>query len=113
MSGDVVLAVAALGGRGLIIEGMTTGAVPRDIAGALGELVERGIVVAVGTRCPAGGVMRRSALYGGVVGYGPELDRLGVVLTDLSCVKARCRLIALLSSGLPVDDVRDQMRIRV
>lgn len=110
MQGDVVRAVAALGAQGLIIAGMTTGAVPPGIAPAIEELVERGLVVAVGTRCPAGGVLDRSALYGGVRGYGPELQRLGVVLTDLSCVKARCRLIALLSSGLAVDTVRDLMR---
>jgi L-asparaginase len=110
MSGDVPLAVGALGAQGLVIQGMTTGAVPQGISSALGELAERGIVVAVCTRCPAGGVLHRSALYGGVTGYGPDLDRLGVVLTDLSGVKARCRLIALLSSGLPVDETRDRMR---
>jgi L-asparaginase len=113
MSGDVLLAVGALGASGLIIEGMTTGAVPPGIAPAIEELVDRGVVVAVGTRCPAGGVLRRSALYGGVTGYGPELDRLGVVLTDLSGVKARCRLIALLSSGMPVTEVRACMRAAV
>jgi L-asparaginase len=110
MPGDVVLAVGALGARGLVIEGMTTGAVPRGIADAIGELVQRGIIVAVGTRCAAGGVVPRSARYGGVTGYGPELARLGIVLTELSCVKARCRLIALLSSGLAVAAVRDRMR---
>jgi L-asparaginase len=110
MSGDVVLAVAELGASGLIIEGLTTGAIPVGIVPAVRELVERGIVTVIGTRCPAGGVLRRSARYGGVAGYGPELDGLGVVLTDLSCVKARCRLVALLSSGLPADLVRDRMR---
>jgi hypothetical protein len=33
-----------------------------------------------------------------------------VVLTDLSGVKARCRLAALLSAGLPAAEVRDRMR---
>jgi len=110
MPGDVLLAVSALGARGLVIEGMTTGAVPRGIVAAIENLVERGIVVVVGTRCPAGGVLHRSARYGGVAGYGPDLDRLGVVLTDLSGVKARCRLMALLSSGASVAEVRDRMR---
>ncbi len=109
MTGDVVLAVAGLGAGGLVIDGMTTGAVPPGIVPAVTELVERGVVVAVGTRCPAGGVLHRSARYGGVTGYGPELDRLGVVLTDLSGVKARCRLTALLSAGLPAGAVRDGM----
>ncbi len=110
MPADVVLAIGELGARGLVIAGMTTGAIPLGIVPAVRELVERGVVVVVGTRCPAGGVMRRSELYGGVAGYGPDLDSLGVVLTDLSCVKARCRLTALLSSDLPVDTVRDHMR---
>lgn len=109
MPGDVISAVGGLGVAGLVIAGLTTGAVPAGVVPAVRDLVERGIVVVVGTRCPAGGALRRSALYGGVAGYGPELDRLGVVLTDLSCVKARCRLIALLSSGLPADAVREGM----
>jgi len=109
MTGDVVLAVAGLGAGGLVIDGMTTGAVPPGIVPAVSELVERGVVVAVATRCPAGGVLHRPARYGGVTGYGPELDRLGVVLTDLRGVKARCRLTALLSAGLPAAAVRDAM----
>jgi len=110
MAGDVISAVGGLGVDGLVIAGLTTGAVPAAIVPAVQDLVERGIVVVVGTRCPAGGVLHRSALYGGVTGYGPELDRLGVVLTDLSPVKARCRLIALLSSDLTADAVRERMQ---
>lgn len=109
MSGDVVLAVAGLGARGLVIQGMTTGAIPVGIVEAVTELVGRGVIVAVCTRCPAGGVLHRSARFGGVAGYGPDLEGLGVVLTDLSGVKARLRLMALLSADLPAQAVRDSM----
>lgn len=109
MSADVVLAVAGLGGQGLVLQGMTTGAIPVGIVPAVAELVRRGVIVAVCTRCPAGGVLRRPARFGGVAGYGPDLDSLGVVLTDLSGVKARLRLLALLSAGLPAQSVRDRM----
>jgi L-asparaginase len=110
MTGDVVAAIAGLGASGLVIDGMTTGAIPVGIVAAVRELVQRGIVVAIGTRCPGGGVLRRSGLYRGVAGYGPDLDDLGVVLTGLSGVKARLRLTALLSSGLPAQAVRDRMQ---
>lgn len=110
MTGDVLLAVAELGASGLVIDGMTTGAIPVGIVAAVRELVQRGLVVAVGTRCPGGGVLRRSERYRGVAGYGPDLDDLGVVLTGLSGLKARLRLTALLSSGLPAAAVRDRMQ---
>lgn len=57
--------------------------------------------MALTTRCPSGRVIRRSGeLYDGVAGYGTDLERLGIALTDLPGLKARCRLIVLLSSGL-------------
>jgi L-asparaginase len=110
MTGDVLLAVAELGAGGIVLDGMTTGAVPVGLVAAVRELVQGGIVVAVGTRCPGGGVLRRGDLYRGVAGYGPDLDDLGVVLTGLSGVKARLRLTALLSSGLSPAAARDRMR---
>jgi len=100
MTGDVIGAVADLGASGLIVQGMTSGGLPPALVGALRDVMERGAVVALTTRCASGRVIRRSGkLYDGVAGYGADLDRLGIALTDLAGLKARCRLIVLLSSG--------------
>jgi L-asparaginase len=101
MTGDVIGAVADLGAAGLIVQGMTSGGIPPALVAALRDTIERGAVVALTTRCPSGRVIRRSGeLYDGVAGYGTDLERLGIALTDLPGLKARCRLIVLLSSGL-------------
>jgi L-asparaginase len=110
MSGDVVRAVARLGGGGLVVQGMSSGAIPPAIVPALREAMQEGTVVVVTTRCPSGRVFRRSgALYDGVAGYGSDLERLGVALSDLAGLKARCRLLVLLSSDLDHDAVRHAM----
>jgi L-asparaginase len=110
MSGDVVHAVGALGGGGLVVNGMTSGAVPPAVVPALQDLINNGTVVVLSTRCPAGRVVRRSgATYDRVVGYGTDLERLGIALTDLPGLKARCRLLVLLSAGLERDAVHQLM----
>lgn len=100
MTGDVVDAVCALGAPGLIVQGMTSGGIPAALVPVLGEVMQRGTVVALTTCCPSGRVVRRSGnLYDGVPGWGTDLARLGIALTDLAGLKARCRLIVLLSAG--------------
>jgi len=101
MPGDVVHAVGALGCAGLVVNGMTSGAVPPAVVPALQDLINNGTVVVLSTRCPSGRVVRRAgATYDRVAGYGTDLERLGIALTDLPGLKARCRLLVLLSSGL-------------
>jgi L-asparaginase len=110
MPGEVVRAVADLGAPGLVIQGMTSGGIPPALVPVLREVMDRGTVVALTTRCPSGRVLRRSgALYDGVAGYGTDLERLGVALTDLPGLKARCRMLVLLSSGLDRDAVHQAM----
>jgi L-asparaginase len=110
MSGDVVRAVGALGGGGLVIAGMTSGAVPPALVPELELLISAGTAVALSTRCPSGRVVRRTdAAYDGVTGYGSDLARLDIALTDLSALKARCRLLVLLSAGLDAAEVHRLM----
>ncbi len=110
MTGDVIPAVAALGSAGLVVQGMTSGGLPPALLPALRELMHQGIAVALSTRCPSGRVLRRSGdLYDGVAGYGTDLERLGIALTELPGLKARCRLIVLLSSGLAPDAAQRAM----
>jgi L-asparaginase len=110
MSGDVVHAVCELGAPGLILQGMTSGGIPPGLLTVLRDVMERGTVVALTTRCPSGRVVRRSGdLYDGVSGWGTDLARLGIALTDLAGLKARCRLIVLLSAGIHREAVRQLM----
>jgi L-asparaginase len=110
ISADVVRAVGALGGSGLVVAGMTSGAVPPALVSTLRDLMQGGMVVALATRCPSGRVVRRSgALYDGVAGYGSDLEALGIALTDLPGLKARCRLLVLLSADLEREEVRRLM----
>jgi L-asparaginase len=110
MSGDVVRAVAELGASGLVVQGMTSGGVPPALVPALREVMQRGTVVALTTRCPSGRVMRRSGdLHDRVPGYGTDLERLGIALSDLAGLKARCRLIVLLSARLDRETIHRLM----
>lgn len=110
MSGDVVRAICDLGASGLIVQGMTSGGIPPELVPELRDVMERGTVVALTTRCPSGRIVRRSGdLYDGVAGWGTDLSRLGIALTDLAGLKARCRLIVLLSAGIDREAVRQLM----
>jgi L-asparaginase len=110
MTGDVVEAVCELGAPGLIVQGMTSGGIPPGLVPVLRDVMQRGTVVALTTRCPSGRVVRRSGdLYDGVSGWGSDLARLGIALTDLAGLKARCRLIVLLSAGIDREAVRQLM----
>jgi L-asparaginase len=110
MSGDVVDAVCDLGAPGLVIQGMTSGGIPPGLVTVLRDVMQRGTVVALTTRCPSGRVVRRSGdLYDGVPGWGTDLARLGIALSDLAGVKARCRLMVLLSAGIDNEAVRQLM----
>lgn len=110
MPADVVRAVAGLGAHGLIVQGMTSGGVPAALMPALRDVMQQGVLVALTTRCPSGRVLRRSGdTWDGVVGYGTDLERLGIALTDLAGLKARCRLIVLLSAGLERETVAQLM----
>jgi L-asparaginase len=110
MSGDVVRAVCDLGAPGLIVQGMTSGGIPPALVTVLRDVMQRGTVVALTTRCPSGRVVRRSGeLYDGVSGWGTDLARLGIALTDLAGLKARCRLMVLLSAGIDRDAVQALM----
>ena len=110
MTGDVVDAVCELGAPGLIVQGMTSGGIPQGLVPVLRHVMRRGTVVALTTRCPSGRVVQRSGdLYDGVSGWGSDLARLGIALSDLAGLKARCRLIVLLSAGIDSEAVRQLM----
>lgn len=92
--GRFVRASAALGARGIVIDGFGRGNVPHDVMSAVSEVVSSGIPVVITTRCPEGRVM---PVYGN--GGGKDLKRIGVVFGgDLSALKARLLLAVTLKA---------------
>jgi L-asparaginase len=104
-----VLSELDSGAQGLIIEGLTSGALPPSILNAVRACTEAGMVVVVTSRCVAGQTVRPDTDQVDIIGYGSDVLELGVAMTDLSGLKARCKLILLLSCGMSADAVRAAM----
>jgi L-asparaginase len=84
------------GARGIVIEGFGRGHVTRAVLDAVAEAVAAGVIVVVASRCPQG---RTQPIYGGG-GGGQDLLRAGALFAgDLTGIKARVLLAALLGSG--------------
>ncbi len=109
MDREVVRAVASLRPRGLVIQAMGSGNVPPSIVDPLREAVEAGIIVVLSTRCGEGRVERKAPGHRRVEGYTYHLEEVGVIFTDLPGVKARLKLIALLSTGADRRQIAEQM----
>jgi len=90
---DRLVRAATQDARGLALIGFGRGNVPPAIVPALGEAIERGLVVTVSSRSVAGRVGPRYGYDGG----GRQLTDLGAVLAgSLSGAKARLLLMAVL-----------------
>jgi L-asparaginase len=91
------------GVRGVVLEAFGRGNAPRGFAGAIARLVSAGTPVVVVSRCPEG----RTALIYGADGGAVTLAESGAVFAgDLSGVKARLMLSALLAAGAGLPEVR-------
>jgi L-asparaginase len=107
MSDRPVRAMFDQGLRGLAVIAFGRGNVPPSIVGAIDDAVQRGVLVTISSRCPAGRVGPRYGYEGG----GLHLSQLGAILAgDLSGAKAR--LLQMVALGLcdRVDDARDRLR---
>ena len=93
VDGAMVRSAVAGGAEAVVLEAFGLGNAPRDVAAAVGEAVEAGVLVAVVTRCGAGPA---SAAYGD--GGGADLERAGaLLLSDFTGQRARILLAAALS----------------
>jgi L-asparaginase len=101
-------AAAAGGASGIIIQAMSSVGVPSKLIETIRELAGR-IPVVVVSRCFESGVIPGSLSHEGLSGYSAELKRLGVAISGLQALKARCRLLALLASGLDAQAVVREM----
>ena len=97
MDGALLDAAAALGPPGIVVEATGAGNTAGTLVDAAARAVERGIVVAFTTRCPAGAASTAYAFPGG----GATWARAGALLVGhLSGPKARIALSLGLGAGL-------------
>ena len=98
MPADLVRASAALGARGIVVAGMGNGNVPTDVAQALADVADGGVIV-----------VRSSRVSSGDVGRNVELDDdgLGLVAADqFNPQKSRVLLQLCLARGLNREQVQ-------
>jgi L-asparaginase len=92
----------AQGDRAIVLEAFGRGNVPPDVADAVSEACEAGVVVAVVSRCYVGRVL-------GVYGYpggGADLCARGAILAgDMHGHKLRLFLMAALGAGIAPGDI--------
>lgn len=97
MDGSLLDAAAALDPPGIVVEATGAGNTAAALQEAASRAIERGIVVAFSSRCPAGAAGRGYAFPGG----GATWQRAGALLAGhLTGPKARVALAAGLGAGL-------------
>lgn len=99
MDGALLDASIAAGAQGVVIQGMTSVGIPDSLIDSVIATVQRNIPIVIVSRCIESGVIPGSLSHFGLAGYSGELRRLGVAMSGLHALKARCRLIALLAAG--------------
>ncbi|MEW6625039.1 MAG: asparaginase [Bacillota bacterium] len=104
MDGGLVKMALDAGADGLVLEGFGRGQIPPDAVKPVAEAVSRGIPVVLTTRCLEGAVKGVYDYHGS----GHHLEKLGVILAgDLPALKARMKLMVLLSSGMSFDSIKE------
>ena len=87
---------------GLVIEGTGAGHFPDKMLEGIQDAVSEGIPVVLTSRC-TGRLLTDT--YGGLTGRG--LQNIGIIFGDaLPAIKARLKLMVLLSSGLSLSEIR-------
>ena len=101
--GWMVHAAAQQGARGLVLQALGAGNVPRAMHDAVVDVLAAGLHVVVATRVPTGEVQ---PTYG-FVGGGQSLHRAGAIFaSDLSAHKARILLLLALQDPRSADDLQ-------
>lgn len=108
MDGTLLDASVASGARGVVIQAMSSVGIPDTLVDAVAAAAAR-IPVVVVSRCFASGVIPGSLSREGLSGYSAELRRLGVSISSLQALKARCRLMAFIAAGADRQTVITEM----
>lgn len=109
MDRSLLDASLAAGAKGIVIQGMSSVGIPDALVPSIEAAVKRDVPVVITSRCIESGVIPGSLSILGISGYSGELSRLGVAISSLQAVKARCRLLALLAAGADAALVFAQM----
>lgn len=91
---------------GVVVAAAGAGNMPPDVLAALTELIGRGTVVALTTRCPAGAPQPSYGFPGG----GAQSARAGLIFSPLDGPKCRIALGLGLGAGLDTDGLRRVLR---
>jgi L-asparaginase len=86
----------------VVVAAAGAGNMPPDVLAALTELIGRGTVVALTTRCPAGAAQPAYGFPGG----GAQSARAGLIFSPLDGPKCRIALGLGLGAGLDTDGLR-------
>ncbi|RWI88868.1 asparaginase [Mesorhizobium sp.] len=108
MDASLLEASIASGASGVVIQAMSSVGVPDTLVEPLRAAVAR-IPVVIVSRSFESGVLPGSLSHEGLAGYSAELKELGVAISSLQALKARCRLIALLASGFDAEAATREM----
>lgn len=109
MTDSILMALRSLDIKGVVVAGMTSGAVPPWLADPLEQMVSDGIAVAVTTRCTEGTVLTASPDRRPVPGYPEYLFARAIIPTTLPGLKARIRMALLLSARIEGTELRRRM----
>lgn len=94
---------ATHGTRGVVLEAFGRGNAPQGFAPVVARLVAAGTPVVIASRCPEG---RTAIIYGADSGAATLAEAGAMFAGDLSGIKARLMLSALLSAGASQDAIR-------
>jgi L-asparaginase len=109
MDGLLLDASIAGGAKGIIIQGMSSIGIPDTLITSVASALQRRVPVVITSRCIESGILPGSLSHFGIAGYSGELSQLGVAVSSLHAIKARCRLLALLSAGADERTIFEQM----
>jgi L-asparaginase len=98
----------ARGVAGIVIEGFGRGNGPTALSGLVRSATQKGIVVLITSRCPAG---RVAPIYGGGGGGRDLADAGGLFTGDLKGPKARLLLMVLLSMGQTREEIAQTLAV--
>lgn len=108
MDDSLFAIVDQVGYDGLVIEGLGAGNLPPQTVSAVGRLIAKHVPIVMVSRA-FNGVTEDVYDY---PGGGKQLHQMGVIFTQgLTGVKARIKLIVLLASGVPKDELIDYFQL--
>ncbi len=98
-----IRACCGSGDSAVVVEALGRGNVPPDVAEAIAEAVEEGVIICITSRCYIGRVL---GVYD-YVGGGADIERKGAILAgDMQGHKLRLLLMAALGMGMNSNDIQ-------